>query len=284
MDNNNGLTPAEIKQYQNDGYLVVEDVLSADEVKNLRLACDARGIKNILEEKEYTIKTVHLAEATVLIPSLLELASHPSIVKKIQSLLGDNIQLHHSKLTVKPSTPGAGPIAWHQDFAYLPHTNTDILAVMVMLDDATEENGCMQMVRCSHKHGLLNNPGHGLFTDSGEVSFERDPSENKDQWAGGSEVVSILPKAGGISIHDCLTVHASGVNLSGKPRRGIVFQYRAGDAYQIAGFVCKDTGTQILGERNLAIRCDVGIINIPKEATMPEYLSFENAWNQDPAE
>ena len=53
---------------------------------------------------------------------------------------------------------------WHQDFAYFPHTNTDLVAVMVLLDDSTPSNGCMQVVRGSHKLGLLNHMQDGFFT------------------------------------------------------------------------------------------------------------------------
>ena len=48
---------------------------------------------------------------------------------------------------------GKGTVEWHQDFPYLPHTNFDVLAVMILLDDATPENGCMRVVPGSHKRG-----------------------------------------------------------------------------------------------------------------------------------
>ena len=58
-------------------------------------------------------------------------------------------------------------------------------------------------------------------------------------------VLPVKPKACGISIHHCLALHSSGPNPSGAPRRGIVFQYRADDAFQLADGVWKDTGIMI---------------------------------------
>ena len=88
---------------------------------------------------------------------------------------------------------------------------------MVMLDDATPDNGCMYVRPGSHRLGLLNH-----HDESGYWAGE---CVEKDLYASADAMVPLMPKAGGISIHHGLTLHGSGVNLSGKPRRGIVFAY-----------------------------------------------------------
>lgn len=71
-------------------------------------------------------------------------------------------------------------------------------------------------------------------------------------------------KAGDIEIHHCLTLHGSGPNRCGLPRRTIVFSYRAADAYQLADTVFADTGTLVCGERRMDVRCDSGTVRLPR--------------------
>ena len=80
-------------------------------------------------------------------------------------LLGPDIQLQHSKLATQPQQKRKGGFRWHQDFAFFPHTNSDLAAVMVILDDSTEDNGSMHIIRGSHKLGLLDHADeNGLFS------------------------------------------------------------------------------------------------------------------------
>ena len=60
-----------------------------------------------------------MMHVTTMHPAILALAKDPRIVQLITPLLGPNIQLHHSKTSSKPTTPGTGEIwSWHQDFAF----------------------------------------------------------------------------------------------------------------------------------------------------------------------
>jgi ectoine hydroxylase-related dioxygenase (phytanoyl-CoA dioxygenase family) len=200
----------------------------------------------------------------------LDLARDERIISQLRPLIGPDIELQHSKLAAKATAVGKGPFQWHQDFAFFPHTNTDLVAVMVMLDDATSENGCMSMVKGSHKLGLLEHRKDGIFTGGCQES---------QIWESASEnVIPVTPKAGGISVHHCLALHGSPPNLSGQPRRGIVFQYRASDAYQLADEVWDDTGLLVAGQYREQVRCTVGTVWLPRVPTrQPRYGS---AWQQ----
>ena len=81
----------------------------------------------------------------------------------------------------------------------------------------------------------------------------------------------VKPKACGISIHHRLALHSSGPNPSGTPRRGIVFQYRADGVW-------KDTGIMIFGHRREHVRCDAGVLRLPKSRRYPEH-PFGHAWH-----
>lgn len=265
-----GLTNTQTRQFGEDGFLVEDNLFDSEEIGALRDALQAPPDRKWLEAQH----TVHALEITLRHPLFLELARDERIVTRLRSLIGNNVQLQHSKLAAQPATPNKGGFDWHQDFAFFPHTNTDLVAVMVMLDDATPANGCMRMVRGSHKHGLLDHRDEGgLFTSECQVPVWDHAPE---------QVTDITPKAGGISIHHCLMVHGSGANHTGAPRRGIVFQYRADDALQMADGVWRDTGLMVSGERQELVRCEPGVFRLPKSRRYPEH-PFGHAWNQQGA-
>ncbi len=267
-----GLAKTQIQSFWETGYLVIDDVFTDSDIALLRAACESSGLVDDLKKRDFESRTVHLLEITTRHPLFLELARSPRMIERMVPLIGPDIQLQHSKLATKPPAKGKGPVKWHQDFAYFPHTNTDLVAVMVMLDDATPENGCMQVVRGSHKMGLLNHTeADGLFQGQCQESH---------LWADAGRLDHVTPKAGGISIHHCLTLHGSPANRSGEPRRGVVFQYRADDAYQLADAIWADTGLLICGKRREQARCDAGALPLPKSHRYPEH-PFGNAWNQE---
>ncbi len=266
-----GLDEAQIQSFWDDGFLVIDDVFPPEDVELLRTAIESPEVMRHWRQKDHENKTVHLLVITVKHLLFMELARSERILKRITPLIGPNIQLQHSKLATKPPTKGKGAFAWHQDFAFFPHTNSDLVAVMVMLDDATPENGCMQMVRGSHKLGLLDHIEDGLFNGQCQESH---------LWQDGSQVVNIMPKAGSISIHHCMTLHGSPANLTGKHRRAVVFQYRADDAFQLADGVWADTGLLMCGERQEQARCDAGVVRLPKSRRYPGH-PFGHAWHQE---
>lgn len=252
------LTADQLRQYDEDGYLVIDGLFDSTEIDRLREAAGTPEVARPLKDAGGDETIVHLLEITAKHAAFLKLARDPRIVDLITQLLGPDVQLQHSKLATKPPQKNAGAMAWHQDFAFFPHTNTDLLAVMVMLDDATPSNGCMSMVRGSHQRGLLNHLSDGHFTGA---------CQEPGHWADPDDIVQLTPKAGGISIHHSLMLHASPGNLSGRPRRGVVYQYRAADAHMLVGTTYADTGLQIAGTNPGVARCDAGTLTLPRRPT-----------------
>lgn len=250
------LSESDVRRFWEDGYLIINDVLSAEELRRMRDAAGDPAVIRGLNDRGAEERCVHFLEITAKHVAFRELARHSGIVERLAKLIGPDIQLQHSKLATKPPKKGAGAFGWHQDFAYFPHTNTNLIAVMVMLDDATSENGGMYAVRGSHKRGMLNHIRDGYF--AGSCMEPHHWEDHPDQ------VVPLMAKAGGISIHHALTLHGSPPNRSGEPRRGVVFQYRADDAYQLADHVWVDTGFQVRGENRGKVRCENMVLALPK--------------------
>ena len=137
----------------------------------------------------------------------------------VAQLIGPSIYCNGDKLNMKIGGVGS-PVEWHQDWAFYPHTNDDLLAIGVAIDDSTVENGCLMVIPKTHKGRIYDHNQDGAFV--GAITEEGFRPDN---------AVPILLKAGGISIHHVRVLHGSAPNLSPNPRRLLLFQFVAGDAW-----------------------------------------------------
>ena len=167
------------------------------------------------------LKTPHLHH-----PEYARAARHPKIVEVLRDLWG-TVRFDTGKLNMKSAGFGA-PVEWHQDWAFYPHTNDDLAAVGIMLDDCDIENGPMMVIPGSHLGPIYAHHG-----PDGRFCGAFDPD------ACGLDVSSAVPclgKAGSITVHHVRAVHGSATNFSGNERRFLLFQYRAADAWPLLGF------------------------------------------------
>ena len=135
----------EIEQYHREGWLVVEGVLDAETLAEIDSAltevCEAaladEETKNYIEF-EPADSTERPSVRRVIDPyarheAFRAVAHDVRVVDRVESLLGPDIDLQHSKLNWKPARVGS-PVGWHQDLGYYPHTNDGVLAVLIYLD------------------------------------------------------------------------------------------------------------------------------------------------------
>jgi phytanoyl-CoA hydroxylase len=257
------LTEAEIGGFWQDGFVSVDGVFPTADVDALRDATDDPVILEDLRKRHAQERVVHLIPLTTRDDAFKELARDPRLTERVAQLIGDDIQLSNSKLATKPPKPGAGVFDWHQDFAYYTHTNYDLVSVAVALDDVTPDNGAMYAVRGSHRLGLLDHSRDGWM-----IGACVEPSH----WEAHPEKLAALTcRAGGITIHHCLTLHGSPANVSGRPRRLVVFQYRAGDCYQLSDHVWDDTGFQVHGSPRRRVRCEAIDVPLPRNRGWERY-------------
>src|SRR5262249_3497104 len=95
-------------------------------------------------------------------PFFAELTRNPRITGILAQLIGPNIRLHGAKLNMKSAGYGAA-VEWHQDWAFYPHTNDDVLATGLYLDDRDMENGPLLVVPSTHKGPVHDHHGDGYF-------------------------------------------------------------------------------------------------------------------------
>ena len=257
------LSDDQLAAFMADGFLTIDGVFDRAEVDAMRESTNHERIQQDLRDRRADQRVVHLIELATKLEVFRDLAREPRLTKRVARIIGDDIQLQHSKLATKPKRAGAGEFEWHQDFAYYPHSNYDLLSVAIMLDDATPENGGMYAVRGSHKRGLLDHSRDGWMVGG---------CVEPHHWRDNPElVVPLMAKAGGITIHHCLLLHGSPVNLSGDPRRMIVYAYRAGHAHQLADHTWEDTGYQVHGRASGRYK-SVGIdMSLPRNKGWQRY-------------
>ncbi|PHQ79006.1 MAG: hypothetical protein COB66_07740 [Coxiella sp. (in: Bacteria)] len=260
-----------VKEFNNNGFVIVNDVFTNKEVLEIMGALKCNDVENHFNKNPDGFG-FHLLEITTMHDIFLKYACHPKIMALITPILGNDIQLQHSKLSVKMPGERKGEIPWHQDFAFLPHTNTSLLAVMICLVDFTQENGCMKMVMGSHTMGILNYRDKNGFESACSDSWA---------WEDKSKISEVTPRKGGISIHHCMTLHSSNDNITEIPRYSLAFQYRARNAYQFSDKVWKDTGLVVSGNASgpLDIRLDEMSIPLLKNSRYPGF-PFGSAFNQ----
>jgi phytanoyl-CoA hydroxylase len=159
-------------------------------------------------------------------PVFWELAQHPPLVAILEKLLGPSgVRLQSSKINLKEPHHGS-PVEWHQDWAFYPHTNDDMLAVGVMLDDAFLENGPLLVVPGSHKGPTWDHHSDGYFCGA------MDPTRKEVDF---ESAVPLMGRAGSMSFHHVRLVHGSAQNISDKPRRLLLYEFSAGDAFPLMG-------------------------------------------------
>jgi hypothetical protein len=240
------LTKSERRAWQEDGFFVRRAVLAPEEVRDLQEAAERvvasaakaaavgegayqidgnryQPVADALVQFEHAPGTTTLRVIEPfhhLDPIYDALVDDPRIVEPMRDLVeSDRVSLWTDKLNLK--RPGEGSrFRWHQDSPYWAHTSphVDLLPnVLVVLDDASVENGCFRVVRGSHRRGMLPGlEGEGqlgpLFTDPRH--FDADAQ------------VPIEAPAGSLCFFSAHTVHGSEPNLSDLPRRAAVFTYQ----------------------------------------------------------
>ena len=227
------LTDEQIEQYRNDGYLVVERLFDANDLKRvdqtIREMTDAAlkggDFSKVLELEPEPIDGQRVPRR-IFSPydqhdTFRDLAHDPRLLDKIESLITPNFHLQHSKLNMKPAKVGSA-VEWHQDMAYFPHTNDDLVTTLVYLDDATEENGCLQVLPRHHTHYFEHSGKDGKF--AGMIT--------EDLGIFGKPISLAAPAGSAIFMH-CITPHASLPNRSARARRTLIYEYRAEDAFPI---------------------------------------------------
>jgi ectoine hydroxylase len=265
------LTDEQIDAYRRDGYVSLRGVIDARRIAELRAVTGrfvdrSRAISasdNLFDldpthcEQTPTLRRIkNPADNDALYRWVAFESPIPDIVAE---LIGPDVKFHHSKLNLKGGRVGA-PVEWHQDAAFYPHSNDDVLAVGLLLDDATAENGCLVVLPGSHRERV-----HEHY-DGGGRFIGRMREEDIGRFDARKGQLLELP-AGSIHIHHYRLIHWSAPNTSADDRRLLINAYSAADAIPLSADPTKTRffGAIVRGRAPLSVRRTAGDIRLPPD-------------------
>lgn len=274
------LTAEQVDFYNEHGYLMVPDALTAREVAELRANVDdiVAGAAKVTSHTDiYDLEDGHTPAAPKVrrikaphkhFDYFNRLVRHPGITATLAALIGPNIRLHGAKLNMKSAGYGAA-VEWHQDWAFYPHTNDDVLATGILLDDCDIENGPMLMIPGSHRGKLYDHHADGAFCGAitgelNQIAFDK--------------AVPLVGKAGSMSIHHARTLHGSAQNTSRKPRRLLLFEFTAADAWPLMGVpdFAEFNSRVVLGSPTVEPRVRPAPVRMPLPPAKAQGSIYEN--------
>jgi len=221
--------------YRREGYLLVPEVFSATEIAELRRATDrlvAEARQVSASNAVYDLAPGHGPDRPLVRrikhpetrdPVFARAARNDRLLDIVSALVGPAVRFDHGKLNFKPPG-GQASVEWHQDWAFYPQTNDDMLAVGIMLEDCTPENGPLMVLPGSHKGRIYDHHHDGVFVGA------LDPD---DLGTEAGRAVALTGKAGACTFHHVRTVHGSTENKADSVRPLLLFSYAAVDAWPL---------------------------------------------------
>lgn len=223
--------PAEVAFYREHGYLVVRRAFTPAEV-----ASALAGLKDLIMGKYPAYAGVSFeAAAKAILPTLSvedrqdavrklwlfvnyearlkAISHHAGLIATVRTLLGDREpEMFQDMCLMKPPRLGREK-PWHQDHAYFDYPlGTPIVGAWIALDEATVENGCMQILPGRHREGPI-------------PHFNRRDWQICDKVIMGTRSVAAPLPPGGMLLFDGLLPHGTPHNSSPNRRRALQFHY-----------------------------------------------------------
>ena len=222
--NYNPLSDDDVARFHQDGFLLVDDLLDPMETSMVREAAraDEAMQKAAMDVRDSQGRRTNLT-----------LWNHPGedifgyiarsekVVNGVEQLLDGEVYHYHSKLSAKKPRVG-GAWEWHQDYGYWYQNGClfpDMLSIYISIDPSTRENGCLQVLKGSHRMGRIE---HGRFGEQTGADPERVEQALKRM----DLVYCELEPGSAVYFHGN-TLHTSEANRSDKPRWGLICCYNA---------------------------------------------------------
>lgn len=277
------LSQAQVDRFWRDGYVVAEDAVSPSQLGSMRAEIEAWveasrahqvpfGPPTIDDRPRFDMGEEHSATRPALrrvnnpsdvSPAFAEVMQRSAMVDMVADLIGPNVKFHHCKINLK--LPGSQTeVGYHQDFAYTPHTNDDVVTALLMLDDVDQDNGCLEVVPGSHRgpiHSLFDEQRFTGFIDSATVAELK------------ADEVAVTGPAGSVCLMHTRLAHGSAANRSNEPRGLYICVYTAADAFPLAAnpMPNPNEGLVVRGRKSRKARLMGGEIELPEQ---PKAASF----------
>ncbi|MFW2542222.1 phytanoyl-CoA dioxygenase family protein [Primorskyibacter sp. 2E107] len=223
--------------FEENGYLMVEDVLTPEQLAKLQDITKGliEASRTVTESNErYDLDKGHGPDNPRLTriklphkidPYYWEILTRSKVTDVLTDLLGPDTYLNTAKLNTK--APGGGAaVEWHQDWAFYPHTNDSLLAFGLNLADVDEDTGPLMVIPGSQLGPVLSHHNDGVFCgaiDPDDPLFEMD------------KAVTLTGKAGSMTVHHVRILHGSAPNVSDRARLILFYELAAAHAWPLLG-------------------------------------------------
>lgn len=274
---------AQIDSFHRDGYLVVENLLTADEIATLQADFDgwvaeSRSHAEAWGETQdgrarFDVELDHRPDH----PSLRRVSSPTEISAAYRQVAftsrmaqvaaqligGSGTRFHHSKINSKlPHT--ATQVKWHQDFLFTPHSNDDVVTALLMVSEVTPENGPLTVIPGSHRGPLWSHWQDGRFTGAVDDNVVGEHC---------GEPVACFGPAGSVCFMHTRLLHASSPNQTELPRTLFISVYAAEDALPFGEnpLPSEHAGVLVAGQESGLVRSVANSVRLPQK---PRGASF----------
>lgn len=233
------LSAQQVERYEQNGFLLLENVFSNAEVDALtaevdRMARDQAIVRRqeaVTEPGSNAVRSifrVHILNAV-----LGRLTRDPRLINVARQLLGSEVYIHQSRANMKPGFKGK-EFYWHSDFETW-HVEDGMpamraLSCSVLLTDNNECNGPLMLVPGSHRQfiscvGQTPNDHYKKSLKKQEYGVPDPVSLQLLVEQGG--IQAITAKAGSVVFFDCNTMHGSNGNISPWPRANLFMVFNS---------------------------------------------------------
>ena len=286
------LTRQERERFEVDGYLMAKNAVSREQLTTLQSEIKVWVDESRQYTKPYGEPTIDGrprfdmgADHTAHKPALrrinnpsdisegyFQVMSDSKMVDMVAELIGVNVKFHHCKINLK--CPGANTtVHYHQDFAFTPHSNDDVVTALLLLDDVTEDNGCLMVVPGSHKGKM-----YSLYDGKQFIGRVDDATETFLK----RKQIPVVGSAGDVCLMHTRLAHGSAPNKSETPRGLYICVYTAADAIPLARnpMPSLNEGLIVRGEKQISARMINFEVELPQQ---PKSASFFTVQGQESA-
>lgn len=282
------LTDAQKSTFRESGWLLLPDAVTPAQLAALRADMDAwtqqsrehaRNYgRTINERPRFDLDPTHAPDHPALrrvnapievSEAHFEVATDSRMVDAVADLIGPDVKLHHTKTNSKqPHT--VTPVKYHQDFAFTPHSNDDVVTALLFLDDVDAHNGALEVVSGSHL-----GPIHSLWRDGRFMGFIDEAIER----AARADAKLVTGEAGAVCLMHTRLLHGSAPNDSAHARTLFISVYSAEDAVPLSPnpMPHRHEGLLVRGRRSGRVRATPFAVELPELLTGASFFEQQQA-------
>ncbi|MFK8845896.1 ectoine hydroxylase [Streptomyces sp. Ac-502] len=254
--------PAELSDFERDGFFAIGELLTAEEVAVYRAELDRlvndpamrADDRSIVEPKSQEIRSVF--EVHKISEVFAKLVSDPRVVGRARQILGSDVYVHQSRINVKPGF-GASGFYWHSDFETwhaedgLPNMRT--VSVSIALTENHDTNGGLMIMPGSHRHflGCAGETPRDNYKKSLQMQDAGTPSDEAlAQLADAHGIKLFTGKPGSATWFDCNCMHGSGDNITPYPRSNVFIVFNSVENTAVEPFAAPVPRPEYIGARD----------------------------------